>query len=125
MKTSNRSEDEPFNDDFCLSLEYHLSRAFNNSGDSKLRWFWCDGVKRPSDEWELAWERINQSKKIETKAWIGATGQDVYNITINLGPESLSRYAEGQSLKECLPDEHSFEWVTIDVDLMTVQLQLK
>ncbi|WP_439695479.1 hypothetical protein ACFGVS_21035 [Mucilaginibacter sp. AW1-7] len=125
MSTRKSSGGESFNDDFCSSLEYHLSRAFNNSCDSKLRWFWCDGVEQPSNEGELTWELINQSRKIETKAWIGATGQDVYNMTIKLDLESLSRCAEGQSLKGCLPDEHSFEWVTIDVDLMTILLQLK
>ena len=124
MNEIDRGIHSSFNKDFCLSLEYHLSRTFSNSGDVKLRWFWCDGIQQPSDQLELAWKNVNHSRKIETKAWLGATGQDVYSLTIKFGPRSLAKYAEGESLADCLPDEHSFDWVTIDVDLMTIELQL-
>jgi hypothetical protein len=87
---SNNSGSGSFNEDFCLCLEYHLSHTFGNSTDQRLYGFWCDGVQIPDDEFQLAPININRLKKIETKAWIGADGQDIYHMTIKLGPKSLA-----------------------------------
>lgn len=113
---SNNSDRGSFNEDFCLYLEYHLSRTFGNSTDQRLNGFWCDGVQMPYNEYQLSTRNIGTLKKIETKAWIGANGQDIYNMTIKFGPESLAKYAEGQNIKDCLPSENLFDWVVIDID---------
>jgi hypothetical protein len=122
--TSNNFGSGSFNEDFCLYLEYYLSRTFGNSTDQRLHVLWCDGVQMPYNESQLSSRNINRLKKIETKAWIGANGQDIYDMTIKLGPESLAKYAEGQSLKDCLPSEKQFDRVTIDIDGAIVELQL-
>jgi hypothetical protein len=83
----------PFNEDFCIYLEYHLSKTFKNFEDDELRHFWCDGVAIPANEQQLTAKSVSDTRKIVTKAWIGEDGQGEYETTISLGPKALSRYA--------------------------------
>jgi hypothetical protein len=49
-----------------------------------------------------------------------------YQFTISNASalKSLAIYAEGQSLKDCLPREGQFDWVTIDIEGAIIELQL-
>ena len=115
---------EPFDSDFCVHLEYHLCRAFQNSQDKRFRWFGCDGVSMPYQLSQLSIKSITKTKKIETLAWMGFTGQDRYEMTIKLGPDSIENYTEGLSLIDCLPSEESLDWVVLDIEKKTIELQL-
>ena len=116
---------ESFNEDFCAELEYHLTRTFNQSDDTNLKRFWCDGILMPTNDLQLTKKNINDKRKIVTKAWLGYDGQDEYEITINFGQYSLRRYAKGTDLSDCLPNEDTMDWVSLDMKSKTIELQLK
>jgi hypothetical protein len=116
---------ESFNTDFCVQLEYHLTRTFGNLEDKKLKGFWCDGVMMPLIESQLTKKSVNDTRKIITKAWLGYDGQSEFEMAINFGQYSLRRYAKGSDLTDCLPSEHSMDWITLDIEGKTIELQLK
>ncbi|MET3501813.1 hypothetical protein FHW88_003238 [Mucilaginibacter sp. SG538B] len=114
----------PFNEDFCIYLEYHLSKTFRNFEDNEIRRFWCDGVAMPFVDEQLMAKSVNDIRKIITKAWIGADGQGEYEMTINFGPKALSWYARGLDLKECVPSEESLDWITFARDEKKIELRI-
>jgi hypothetical protein len=116
---------ESFNEDFCVQLEYHLTRTFQNSEDKNLKGFWCDGVLMPFAESQLTKKSVNDTRKIVTKSWLGYDGQGEFEMTINFGQLSLRRYAKGSDLGDCLPSENSMDWVSLDIERKTIELQLK
>ena len=65
-----------------------------------------------------------KTKKIETLAWMEVNGQKRYEMIIKLGPDSMKNYMEGLSLIDCLPSEESLDWVILDVEKKTIELQL-
>lgn len=113
---------QSFNKDFCDHLEYHLSRTLRNSSNNKIKWVWCDGVKQPLPEHNK--NSVNSSQII-TEAYIGVDGQSIYQMTIKLGSLSLQKYISGQDIIDTLPSEESLDWVSIDLDKKTIQIQLK
>ena len=62
------------------------------------------------------WKISPKTKKIETMAWMGFTGQDRYEMTIKLGLDSIKNYKKGLSLIDCLPSDESLDWVTLDIE---------
>ena len=78
----------------------------------------------PSRSSQLHIENITKTKKIETMAWMGFTGQDRYEMIIKLGPDAVKNYMEGSSLIDCLPSEESLDWVILDIEKKTIELQL-
>jgi len=111
-----------FDEAFCIYLEYHIGSVFENSSDTMINHFWCDGVAMPSPE-QLDKKYINDKRRITTKAWIGVNGQREYEITIKFGKYSLRRIAKGKSLKDCVPDYLSSDWIKIDIKKATIELQ--
>src|SRR5688572_13860843 len=103
---------QSLNKEFCVALEYQLSVNFKYSEDNRIRHFWCDGISMPLDDSQLSLSNITKKKLIKTKAWIGTDGQGEYEMTIHFGPLSLSQYARGDSLVECLPTD---DWIEIDI----------
>jgi hypothetical protein len=83
-----------------------LSSIFVESDDKLIRSLWCDGVLMPYFEWQFTKKRVNNTRRIETKAWIGRIRgeQWLFDLTIHFGKYSLRRYARGTSLEDCLPD---------------------
>ena len=120
MTIDNDNVSASFDKDFCSYLEYHLTRVFTNSSDNELKDFWCDGIATPFNDIESSEKNI-----IETKAWIGITGQDIYQMSIHLGPCSLNNCLNRTGLIECLPPNDSLDWVSIDIEKRTILLQLK
>ena len=117
---------ESFNEDFCTHLEYHIGTTFENSDREDLRGFWCDGVScDPYPESQLTKKSVNDKRKIETKAWIGKKGQDEYQMTIKFGHKSLSRYAKGLSLIDCIPPADTMDWIDIIPEDKIVEIRLK
>lgn len=110
-------------DDFCVELEYHLCRTFSNSPDKEISTLGCDGVDMPYEN-HLTTKRVIETKEIATMAWIGTAGQGRYEMIIKLGENSLNNFKKGLSLIECLPSEESLDWITINIEKRTIQLQL-
>ena len=68
---------------------------------------------------------VNDKRKIETKEWIGKTGQTEFKATIHFGKKALSKYAKGKDLTECIPDlESQAEWIEIDIEKRIIDLKL-
>jgi hypothetical protein len=126
VKDAEYYTNESFNKEFCQHLEFHLCQTFANSSHQDLRRFWCDGVSWiPRHESHITKKHVNDTRMIETQAWLGQTGQDVYEMTIRLGKYALRRYAKGKSLIDCIPSEESMDWVIIDPENRMIELQLK
>lgn len=79
----------------------------------------------PVADSELAKKYVNDKRKIVTKAWLGYSGQEEYEMTIKLGQYSLRRYSKGIDLLDCVPSGDSTDWVTLDMEKKTIELQLK
>lgn len=116
-------ETPPFNREFCEFLEYHLSDTFAHATDPTVRGFWCDGV---NDELPVKTRKhINDTRTLETIAWIGVDGNSKYVLTICFGKKSLSRYARNLNLQPCVPSSESMDWIKINTDAKTITLYLK
>ena len=109
---------------FHHHLEFHLEQTFAKSPDHEISGFWCDGVAMPHHENHLTIKRLVEKKKITTMAWIGPDGQRPYEMTLKLGEKSIGNLLKGLSLIDCLPDVGSIDWISLDVDSGTIELQL-
>jgi hypothetical protein len=116
---------QSFNQDFCHELGYYLTGVFQNSHDPEINKIWCDGVLMPSEDKQLQRENVYKTQKIETEAWIVTTTDEKYQITIKLGKLSIKKCREGLQLSNCLPDENSLKWISIDKENKSIELQLK
>lgn len=125
--TSEISNNEPpFNEEFCTYLEFHLCRTFQKSPRSDIRHLWCDGILwTPTPESQLTKKSVNDTRIISTKAWLGISGQEEYEMKIHFGSSALRRYAKSLSLIDCIPSEETMDWVTIDTDNKAVDIQLQ
>src|SRR5689334_5343399 len=110
--------------DFCDFLEYQLTNAFRNSLDISLRSFWCDGVLLPGNEGDFSRKAVNDKRKIPMTAFCGETGQDQYELILIFGNKSLSRYARGLDLKECIPDSKDYNWVKVEREIRRIDVHL-
>ncbi|MCH2231905.1 MAG: hypothetical protein MK105_16335 [Crocinitomicaceae bacterium] len=119
-----------YNDEFCVNLEYHLCDTFSKSDSEEIRRFWCDGVSHAPYYNEqvnkdyLDPKRVLIEKVIVTTAWLGVSGQDVYEMTIKLGKKAQKNYSEGTSLNNCLPSSDSMNWVKLDCENKKIQVSL-
>jgi hypothetical protein len=112
--------------EFCSFLEYRLGDAFALSRNEAVRGFWCDGVGTPYFDYQLTRKRVNDTRKIETKAWIGPSGQEEYALVIHFGKYALRRYAKGGSLNDCVPTpDMGDDWFTIDTTSQTLEIYLR
>jgi len=74
----------------------------------------------------LTKKHVNDKRKIITKAWIGKSGQDVYQAIIHFGNKSLSNYAKGKDLTKCIPElDSETDWIEIDIEKKTIDIRLK
>ncbi len=106
--------------DFCARLGYHLSDTLTNF-DDKVCKFWCDGILEP-ELWQQSTHRRNT---VVTKGGIGVyPREDIYDITIVLGPVAALLCHRGKSLTGAFPDEDSIDWITIDADNREIELRL-
>lgn len=117
-------DSSPFNQEFCIYLEYYLCTMFKHHSQKGLRWFWCDGVSCDIGESQLSPKSINDNRRLVTTAWIGKDGQDKYEMTILFGKYSLRKYAKGSSLIDCIPAIEPLDWVEIDTKNKIIEIRL-
>lgn len=116
---------ESFDEDFCLYLEYYISDIFHDSERPEIRTFWCDGILMPDND-TLSKKYVNDKRRIQTDAWIGLKREQwLFRMTLHLGKYSLRRYARELDLKDCIPALDSLDWITVDFDNKTIDLQLR
>src|SRR4030088_889728 len=104
------------NQEFCNFLEHKIEQAFGNSTHDKLKYFSCDGVLLPTFEIDYSRKTINDTRKIGMTAYMGFTEQDKHELTLKFGKKSLSRYARGLDISECIPSPESDNWLDIDIE---------
>lgn len=110
--------------EFCDFLEYRISDALVNHSDERLKGFWCDGVLLPDAEIDYSPKTVNDKRKIILTAYTGKTGQDLYELTMHFGSKSLSRYARGMDITECVPSAETGNWIEVDPVLHKMSIQL-
>ncbi|WP_178983659.1 hypothetical protein [Winogradskyella helgolandensis] len=114
-----------FNEEFCTKLEFRICRELEKSEDPELKGFWCDGVSWFPNESQLTKKYVNDKRKIETKAWIGKTGQTEFRAIIHFGKSALSKYAKSTDLTKSIPElEAQTEWINIDLSKNLIEIQL-
>jgi hypothetical protein len=114
----------PFNEEFCSYLEYHLTRTFAKADDRTINRIWCDGIAVPFTDSQISKPNVNHTQCVITKAWIGYDGQQEYEMTIKLGSKALHCYNNNVPLIESLPSDDSMSWVRLDIDERTITLDL-
>ena len=112
---------QSFNKDFCIQLEYHLTRTLKELSNNKFERLWCDGVKEPLHEPNKNAIILGQ---VVTEAYIGLDGQDVYQMIIKLGPSSLEKFTVGLNLINELPSEDHSGWLVVDPEEKKIQIEL-
>lgn len=110
-------------ENFYRLLEYKICEALKNSSNEEVKTFWCDGVT-PGLEHEYTGKYVNDNKKILVTAYVGETGQDKYELTLNFGSKALSRYARGLSISPCIPESPGDDWFDIDILKRHIWIQL-
>ncbi len=110
-----------FNQSFCVHLEYYLGTALTNLKREDLNGFWCDGIAQHY----ISKKDLNDKRKIETIAWLGKSGQVVYQMTIYLGKYALRRCARGTDMLDCIPDMEATDWIEINPKERTIAIHLK
>ena len=120
IKKVENVEQQSFNPDFCQTLELKINEFIQNSHDEQLQSIWCDGV---NCSFVLKRELIVQ-KRIVTNAWLGVDGQDHYELTLNLGQQSLEKCLANESLHDCLPSDDLADWIQIDLVKKRVRMGL-
>lgn len=110
-------------ENFYELLEQKIGDALENSDNEEARHFWCDGVL-PGFEHEYAKKYVNDNRKILMTAYLGKTGQDLYQLTLHFGPRALSRYARGLDISPCMPESHSRNWFEIDIPKRNIWIHL-
>jgi len=109
---------------FCTFLEYKMGGAFQKSNRELVRGFWCDGVLLPTSEEDYSKKSVNDKRQVVMTAYIGKTGQDIYELTLRFGKKALSRYARDLDISECLPDSEHDDWWDVDINHRAIWIQL-
>ena len=58
-------------------------------------------------------------------AWIGFDGQGRYKMTIKPGKRTLQHCENEFSLEDCVPDDGTQGWVTLDMEIREIELRLE
>jgi len=112
------------NNDFCDFLERQLSKAFANSSIDSIKNFWCDGILPPTFENQYSKKFVNDNRKVVMTAFVGVSGQDKYELTLNFGSKSLSKYQRDLELFECVPNPEKANWFDINIEQKKITILL-
>ncbi len=69
-------------------------------------------------------KKVNDTKEITLKAFIGKDGQSAYELILKFGNKALSRIARDLSIQECVPNPNHANWFTIDTEKNKLVIQL-
>jgi hypothetical protein len=111
-------------EEFCEFLEYEICKAFSNSDLQELKYFGCDGVLLNEPEKYYSKKYVNDNRVVKMKAYIFDPDESEYEMFLKFGNKSLSRYARGLDIKECVPDPGKQDWIKIDTKEKKIEIQL-
>lgn len=88
---------------------------------------WCDDVLMPFVESQVTKKSANDSKKIETTAWIGigSRNQVKFDLIIHFGKYSVRRYAKGKKMDDCIPDFEDENKIFFSLENRRMEILLK
>ena len=117
------------NKDFLVLLEYKISNALENASEKWKRSYWCDGILLPESEEDYSLKKVNDSRKIILRAVVPKEQYKDkhywFDMVLKFGKKSLSKYAKGKILDDCIPDTDSADWIEIDVENRIIEVTLK
>lgn len=119
-----------FDENFCLALEFAISRALKESEEIDWRRCWCDGILLPDKKAEYSAEQITKTKEVLTSTWIEGQvkgehrGQFLYKMKLNFGDDSLQKLKLNNRLEECITDTGAESWIILDRENRTIEIQL-
>ena len=121
---SAESTTESFNERFCFMLEYYITSVLEESDDKQIRSLWCDGILMPHKKSLVTKKSVNDTRRIETKAWIGhgSRKQCLFDLILRFEKYSLRRYAKGNNLEDCLP---GIEDLFVDFENKRIELFMR
>ncbi len=110
-----------YTNDFCLFLEFHLSKCLFEETDPEIKGFWCDGVDYNGE----TDQQVIGLKRVKTIAYLGKSGQEPYTMIINFGNRSIDALKNRTPLEHCVPEEGRTDWYVIDLDEKEIELFLR
>jgi hypothetical protein len=119
-----------FSPAFCEQLEWQLSAALSRSPTRSRRRYWCDGILAPEWAEDYQPEYVRRTRQIRLRAWIdqgpakggGASEQNVWPLTMQLGPQAYAAYRQNKELTPYIPGHD--DWVLLDPDSQRLTAQL-
>ena len=110
--------------EFCKFLERQIEKVFASASADNIKHFCCDGILLPTFENEYSKKFVNDNRKVTMTAFIGTSGQDRYELTLNFGSKSLSKYSRDLELFECMPSSERDNWFDINTESKQIIIQL-
>jgi hypothetical protein len=100
--------------EFWQRLEFRISAEFKGFDDHRLRFYWCDGLY--PEEYDLA----GRERRITGVALCGNSGQERWQFTLVLGPETAS--GDQIDWSALLPSARLTGWLTPDTQNKTLRV---
>jgi hypothetical protein len=88
---------------FWVVLEFRLSGELFNTNDPNLLGFECEGIFLPLNDAQFQIENLKMKQEIHTKAWLGPSGRERYDATIQFGPKALKLFEQNLPLEDSIP----------------------
>lgn len=124
LDSNNITTHASVNRTFWETLEWRLGAAFAQAADKRLHGLWCDGILDPLVDTESIAQVVRHQRRLSVIASMGYDGQDPYAMTVWFGPKAQGRVARGLSLDRCIPASDTMDWITLDQENKTVEVQL-
>jgi hypothetical protein len=100
---------------FWGDLEFRICGEFEGLQDRSLRYLWCDGI---SPE---AYVLQDSEPRITGRAWIGSSGQEVWQFTLFLPKCYTSR--DEIDWVPLIPPNNVTCWVAVDVNRRRIEIE--
>jgi hypothetical protein len=101
--------------EFWQRLEFRICAEFQGFADRSQRFYWCDGLL--PEEYDLA----GGERRITGVALCGHSGQERWQFTLVLSPETKSR--DQINWSALLPSDRLTGWLTPDPQNKTLRLE--
>jgi hypothetical protein len=103
--------------DFCELLEHRMSNAWAQAAGRRLSNWWCDGILPPEISMGYSVEQLLKRRQLPARAWLGRDSTtSVFQLTIQLGPQSLQALTYNHPFQDCIPGTTSAAWITLDTE---------
>ncbi|XOV68722.1 MAG: hypothetical protein ACFHU9_05985 [Fluviicola sp.] len=110
---------------FWVVLEFRLSGALFSTKDLNLKGFECEGIFLPPNDEQFQIENLKKNQEIHTKAWLGPSGQERYDATIQFGPQAFQLFEQNLPLEDSIPAySDTTAWFDLNPSTKTIVIRL-